>query len=185
MYLGSSDGQILWYTMERSANPGDVSHILFQPESCPLTFRSTCFMQPITYTHRNTQTIFPQRSISQLSLLPRVQKLAVVAEGTLHFFSLPFLETLTNPAIQAVRGVVSLALDDEEIGYRAEEEEGDVGSMSLCILKREVIWRGAIRNRLSHSTVSLVELGTMRPGSERMCLSRIFHSHSNTPRKRL
>lgn len=67
-------------------------------------------------------------------LLPKVSRALVLSEGTLHPLSLPGLEPLPSNSIAAVRGVVSVALNDDELDLA---DKDGVTDMTVVLVKRK------------------------------------------------
>ena len=80
---------------------------------------------------RHTHTLFPKRPVNKIVILPKVSKLFILSEGTLHTLALPNLETLPSTVVQPLRGVVTVVLDDEELEWGGSEE------MTVVVVKRK------------------------------------------------
>jgi len=69
-------------------------------------------------------------------LLPKVGKCFILTEGTLHPFTLPSLDPILNSQFAPIRGVVSVALNDDELDLGAGDSEG-MTDMTVVVLKRK------------------------------------------------
>ncbi len=133
IYVGTSDGSLLWYVIEPV--PG-LQQVSFGPSWTRTSLTPAPRLpQPLAYHLRARQTVYPRGPISRILLLPPIGKLLVLADSTLHFFQLPSLEPVPPGVISPVRGVVAVALDDQEMGMHAEGER----EMSLVVVKRRTV----------------------------------------------
>lgn len=88
-------------------------------------------------------------------LLPKVSRALVLSEGTLHPLSLPGLEPLPSNSIGAVRGVVSVALNDDELDLAGKEGEG-VTDMTVVLVKRKGLGIYRLGQRMTMVKVGFV-----------------------------
>lgn len=93
------------------------------------------------YTLQKRHHLVSGQPVSKLYLLPRAGKIGVLGDdGVLVFLSLPALEPVPlNP----IKGVLFVALDDQEVGWRPSEDAAGGGhkveDMALCVVKRNTI----------------------------------------------
>ncbi len=82
----------------------------------------------------------------------------VLSEGTLHPLSLPGLEPLPSNSIAAIRGVVSVALNDDELDLAGKED--GVTDMTVVLVKRKGLGIYRLGQRMTmvkvsyHATIS-------------------------------
>ncbi|CED83238.1 Vacuolar assembly/sorting proteins VPS39/VAM6/VPS3 [Phaffia rhodozyma] len=122
LYIGTSDGQVLWYTYSTTETSIDP------------------------YTLRHKHSIFPRRPIDRIYLLPSISKALILSESTLHFVTLPSLEPVLPALIQPIRGVVAVSVDEGHEYYSAD----GVDEVGLCVVKRKVISVLRLGTRLFH-----------------------------------
>lgn len=60
----------------------------------------------------------------------------MLSEGTLHPLSLPGLEALPSNAVAPMRGVISVALNDDELDLGGREGEG-MTDMTVVLVRRK------------------------------------------------
>lgn len=95
---------------------------------------------------RHKHTLFPRRPVSKMYILPKVSKLFVISDGTMHALTLPSLEVVPSTIIPTMRGVVSVILNDDELDYgQGSEEKTD---MTVVIVRRRVLGIYRLGNRL-------------------------------------
>ncbi|KAI5454223.1 hypothetical protein NCC49_004285 [Naganishia albida] len=141
LYIGSSDGQILWYTIDSgsrhvSSNAQGIEH------------------KTGAFNLRNKHTLSPRRPIEKILLAPKVGKAIILSDQTLTFLALPTLETLVTNPIPPLRNISYVTIDDQEIAWKPEEEElaqaqAQVGSVAgvgvkgldigMCVVRRKAI----------------------------------------------
>ncbi|BEJ17778.1 hypothetical protein CspHIS471_0700460 [Cutaneotrichosporon sp. HIS471] len=112
LYVGGSDGVVEWWVYDGSAGPSETRGWKLQRK------------------HK----LFPCRPVNRIVLLPKVSRALVLSEGTLHPLSLPGLEPLPSNSIAAVRGVVSVALNDDELDLADNDGTAD---MTVVLVKRK------------------------------------------------
>ncbi|EJU00543.1 hypothetical protein DACRYDRAFT_80747, partial [Dacryopinax primogenitus] len=120
LYIGCSDGTLLWYTLNESdsaANP---------------------------YILQEKHTLPSRKAVSRIALIPRLSKALVLSDGTLYFFLLPSLEPIPISLINHIRGVLTFALDDADVFAHPE----DVDATGLCVLTRRGVGLWSLRERL-------------------------------------
>lgn len=86
---------------------------------------------------KHKHTLFPRRPVTKIILLPKVSRMFVLSEGTLHPFSLPHLELLPSTIVQPLRGIVSAVLDDEELEWNGPGSEDKGAEMTLVVVRRK------------------------------------------------
>ncbi|KAL7416423.1 hypothetical protein BDY24DRAFT_233923 [Mrakia frigida] len=133
LYMGTSDGQVLWYTFDPVGTSTD----------------------PYTLKHRHT--LFPRKSVDRIFLLPSISKVLVLSESTLHFLTLPSLDPIPTALIQSIRGVITVALDESHHDLYSAEGSGD--EVGICVIKR----RGISVYRLGSRLFSVKEIPLPSP----------------------
>ncbi|OXG40487.1 hypothetical protein C360_00255 [Cryptococcus neoformans Bt15] len=123
LYVGASDGTVEWWVCEGSAYP-----------------------QTNGWVMRHKHTLFPRRPVSKMYILPKVSKLFVISDGTMHALTLPSLEAVPSTIIPTMRGVVSVILNDDELDYGPGSEEKT--DMTIVIVRRRVLGIYRLGNRL-------------------------------------
>jgi hypothetical protein len=102
---------------------------------------------------RHQHTLFPRRPVSKIILLPKVLRIFVLSEGTLHPLALPNLETLPSTVIQPLRGVVSVVLDDEELEWGGPGSEDKNAEMTMVVVRRKGLGIYRLGQRLTAQKV--------------------------------
>ncbi|KAJ9114999.1 hypothetical protein QFC22_005327 [Naganishia vaughanmartiniae] len=132
LYVGSNDGQILWYTLDSSSR-SNVS-------SSDSNSKSSAFVL------RNKHVLSGRKAVDKILLAPKVGKAIILSDSTLSFLTLPTLESLTVNPILPIRNVSHVTLDDQEIAWKAGEEEMVVSGagvkgldIGMCTVKRKAI----------------------------------------------
>jgi hypothetical protein len=77
--------------------------------------------------------------VEKILLLPPIGKLMILSEGTLYFYFLPNLEPVPHNVIQPLRGVVTVALDDQEVALQASEFGNGSIEMSVVVVKKRTV----------------------------------------------
>ncbi|RSH83741.1 hypothetical protein EHS25_005356 [Saitozyma podzolica] len=113
LYIGGSDGVVEWWVCDGGAGSSHGQG----------------------WTLRHKHTLFPRRPVSKIILLPRVSRAFILSDGTLHPLALPNLEVLPSTVIAPLRGVTSVVLDDEELGWDGGEDRG--GEMTVVVVRRK------------------------------------------------
>ncbi|KZT59571.1 hypothetical protein CALCODRAFT_493514 [Calocera cornea HHB12733] len=120
LYIGCSDGTLLWYTLnetDRNADP---------------------------YTLQERHQLPSRKPVSRIALIPRLSKALVLSDGTLYFYLLPSLEPIPIALINHIRGVLTFALDDADVFEHPE----DADATGLCVLTRRGVGLWSLRERL-------------------------------------
>lgn len=135
MYVGGSDGVIEWWIYDGNAGTSEVGSDIRQLQTHSLT------PQNRGWKLQTKHKVFPARPISKIVLLPKVGRCFVLSDGTLHPLSLPNLEPVPSSQIPPIRGVVSVALNDDELDLGLETD--NVTDMTIVVVKRKglVIYR--------------------------------------------
>ncbi|KZO91652.1 hypothetical protein CALVIDRAFT_340783 [Calocera viscosa TUFC12733] len=120
LYIGCSDGTLLWYTLNETDNNADP------------------------YTLQDRYTVPSRKAVSRIALIPRLSKALVLSDGTLYFFLLPSLEPIPIALINHIRGVLTFALDDADVFAHPE----DADATGLCVLTRRGVGLWSLRERL-------------------------------------
>lgn len=124
------------------------------------------------YTLRKRHHLASGQAVSKLYLLPRAGKIGVLGDdGLLVFLSLPSLEPVPlNP----IKGVLFVALDDQEVGWRATEDaEQKIEDMALCVVKRNTIMLYKLGTKLTlYHDIPIPETPTQAVRSgDTLCIS--------------
>ncbi|OCF40481.1 hypothetical protein I317_05719 [Kwoniella heveanensis CBS 569] len=127
MYVGASDGTVEWWVCDGS--PGASA------------------MNGWSMKHRHT--LFPRRPVSRLYVLPKISKLLIVSDGTLHALGLPNLEPLPSSHVPPLRGVLSVILDDEELDWGGPGSEDPNAQMTVVVVRRKGLGVYKLGNRMS------------------------------------
>lgn len=114
LYLGSSDGFIHHYILKDEGSSQE-------PDQMRLV--------------ASKQISAAGKPIERLLILHRIGLAAVVAESTLTFLHLPNLDNVPTRLLPAIRGVLTIVLDDAEMKDGGVDGEGFV---SLCIIKKRM-----------------------------------------------
>lgn len=148
LYIGTSDGQVLWYTYDASGSSSVRRPRLPRAQAARVSLTPLLPSRPRSqepYTLRHRHNIFPRRAITSIHLLPSIAKALILSETTLHFVALPTLEPVPSGLIQSMRGVVAVAVD--------EGPEGVEGEKNVCVIKRKGIGIFRLSSRLFHVKV--------------------------------
>lgn len=94
--------------------------------------------------------LFPARPVSRIVLLPKVARVLVLSDGTLHPLSLPGLEPLPSNVMGSIRGVISVVLNDDELDLGGFDGEG-ASDMTVVVVKH----KGIVVYRLGHRMTAL------------------------------
>ncbi|KZO91651.1 hypothetical protein CALVIDRAFT_340720 [Calocera viscosa TUFC12733] len=120
LYIGCSDGTLLWYTLNETDNNANP------------------------YILQERYTVPSRKAVSRIALIPRLSKALVLSDGTLYFFLLPSLEPIPIALINHIRGVLTFALDDADVFAHPE----DADATGLCVLTRRGVGLWSLRERL-------------------------------------
>ncbi|WVQ83199.1 hypothetical protein IAT38_005338 [Cryptococcus sp. DSM 104549] len=127
LYIGGSDGVIEWWVCDGAGSGGNENG----------------------WALRHRHTLFPRRPVSKMYILPKVSKLLVVSDGTLHSLTLPNLEPVPSSVMPPLRGVVSVVLDDDELEWDGEGSDDKNAEMKIVLVRRKVLGVYRLGNRLS------------------------------------
>ncbi|WVN88218.1 uncharacterized protein L203_103419 [Cryptococcus depauperatus CBS 7841] len=87
--------------------------------------------------HAARHTLFPKRPVSKMYILPRVSKMLVISDGTLHALHLPNLEPVHSSTFPLMRNVVSVILNDDELDWNPGTEEKT--DTTVVLVRRKVL----------------------------------------------
>ncbi|WVQ99304.1 hypothetical protein IAU59_006436 [Kwoniella sp. CBS 9459] len=127
MYIGASDGTVEWWVCDGS--PGASA------------------MNGWSMKHRHT--LFPRRPVSRLYILPKISKILIISDGTLHALSLSNLEPIPSSHVPPLRGVLSVILDDEELDWGGPGSEDLNAQMTVVVVRRKGLGVYKLGNRMS------------------------------------
>ncbi len=105
--------------------------------------------QALSYVLRARQPLSPRRPANKILILPPIGKLLVLSEGVLQFFYLPNLDPVPNNVITPIRGVVTVALDDQEVALQIVDTSGTGMEMSVCVVKKKTVALYRLGTRMS------------------------------------
>ncbi|KAF8591308.1 hypothetical protein K439DRAFT_1402474 [Ramaria rubella] len=114
IYVGCSDGALLRYAFVDSLDSEAESYQLL--------------------THQALSSGHP---IEQIVLAPSIEKVLVLCNHLIHFFTLPNLEPVED--IKPIRNVVTFALDDAQQRKSSERRSHQPESVNVCVIKRSSI----------------------------------------------
>ncbi|KAK0531510.1 hypothetical protein OC835_003641 [Tilletia horrida] len=120
LYIGTSDGQLLWYTLTTNDGPSSSSSA-----SQHYRLNSTVTVSALS------------KPVEKLILLPAISVAVVLCESLISFYELPSLQPIPPTTLPHIKAVATVVLDDAEL-----IESGGVdtdGLVSLCIIKRKHI----------------------------------------------
>ncbi|TXT15581.1 hypothetical protein VHUM_00084 [Vanrija humicola] len=112
LYVGGSDGAVEWWVYDGTAGTSENRG----------------------WKLRHKHKLFPARPVNKIVLLPKVSRALVLSEGTLHPLSLPSLEPIPSTVIPAIRGVVTVSLNDDELDLGDGESITD---MTVVVVRRK------------------------------------------------
>ncbi|KAK8864291.1 hypothetical protein IAR55_001537 [Kwoniella newhampshirensis] len=127
MYVGGSDGVIEWWVCDGQASAGQNNGWIL----------------------RNQHTLFPRRPVSKMYILPKIAKILIISDGTLHALALPNLEPISSSLVPPLRGVVSMALDDDELEWSGPGTEDKTAEMTVVIVRRKGLGVYRLGNRMN------------------------------------
>ncbi|WVR07166.1 hypothetical protein IAU60_004207 [Kwoniella sp. DSM 27419] len=137
MYIGSSDGTVEWWICDGSSSSATTNG----------------------WSMKHRHTLFPRRAVSKMYVLPKVSKILVISDGTLHALALPNLEPLPSSHVPPLRGVVSVMLDDEELEWGGPGAEDPTAQMTVVVVRR----KGMGVYKLGHRMNSVKEIPLPAP----------------------
>ncbi|KAI8342937.1 CNH domain-containing protein [Chlamydoabsidia padenii] len=117
LYLGTSDGHILHFTLEEQR--GNTK---------------TCTMPYVSRLENKIFLGYGKKSVERILVIPQVSKAVVLCDSTLSFYSLPFFDPLPVSLIPPIKGVSCFTHDAAEEG-----KIGMDGTIELCVVKRRVL----------------------------------------------
>ncbi|WWC89446.1 uncharacterized protein L201_004370 [Kwoniella dendrophila CBS 6074] len=127
LYIGNSDGTVEWWMCEAaSAGNGMDGWVM-----------------------KNRHTLFPRRPVGKMYILPKIAKILIISDGTLHALSLPNLEPLPSSHVPPLRGVVSVILDDQELEWGGPGSEDLNAQMTVVVVRRKGLGVYKLGNRLN------------------------------------
>lgn len=136
LYVGGSDGAVEWWVYDGAAGTSEVRDAFDSPD-----------FQNRGWKLRHRQKVFPTKAISKIVLLPKVSKALILAEGTLHPLTLPGLEPVPSTSMPVIRGVVSVALNDDELDLGKEGES--ITDMTVVVVRRKGLAIYRMGNRMT------------------------------------
>ncbi|KAL0078710.1 hypothetical protein F4703DRAFT_1796795 [Phycomyces blakesleeanus] len=116
LYLGTSDGHVLHYTLEAKGRLDQAD---------------------VPYASRLERKInlgFGKKSVERILVLPQVSKAVVLCDSILSFYTLPFFDPIPVSLIPHIKGVSCFSHDAAEEGRIGED-----GTIELCVVKRRVV----------------------------------------------
>ncbi|KAI9031812.1 hypothetical protein CLU79DRAFT_730299 [Phycomyces nitens] len=116
LYLGTSDGHVLHYTLEAKGRLDQVD---------------------VPYASKLKRRInlgFGKKPVERILVLPQVSKAVVLCDSVLSFYTLPFFDSIPVSTIPHIKGVSCFSHDAAEEGRIGED-----GTVELCVVKRRVI----------------------------------------------
>ncbi|KAI7847334.1 hypothetical protein BDC45DRAFT_542029 [Circinella umbellata] len=114
LYLGTSDGQVLHFTLEEHGKAQEVPYA--------------------SQLENKINLGFGRKPVERILILPQVSKAVVLCDSTLSFYSLPFFDPIPVSLIPQIKGVACFSHDVAEEGRIGED-----GTIELCIVKRRVL----------------------------------------------
>ncbi|ORY34108.1 hypothetical protein BCR39DRAFT_518520 [Naematelia encephala] len=127
LYIGRSDGVVEWWVCDGSPTTASQNG----------------------WSLRHKHTLFPRRPVSKIVLLPKVSKLFVLSDGTLHAFLLPTLEPVNSSLIPPLRGITSVILDDDELDWAGPGTEEKNAEMTFVVVRRKGLGIYRLGNRMN------------------------------------
>ncbi|GAA5906255.1 hypothetical protein JCM6882_006088 [Rhodosporidiobolus microsporus] len=150
VWLAASDGRVRLYEVsdeagELNAGPGPAIGMLSPPGSPGSAGRRTPVRPPPALDL--VDEVFPttsKKAADRIALLPQVDKAVILCEGQLTFHSLPLLAPLPASSFPTIKGVMSFALDEDElaagVGHGGEETGGgEKKGMQIVVVKRKTV----------------------------------------------
>nr|XP_018263192.1 uncharacterized protein I303_04685 [Kwoniella dejecticola CBS 10117]OBR85350.1 hypothetical protein I303_04685 [Kwoniella dejecticola CBS 10117] len=128
LYVGNSDGTVEWWICE-AASAGNGFN---------------------GWSMKHRHTLFPRRPVSKMYILPKISKLLIISDGTLHALALPNLEALPSSHVPPLRGVVSVILDDEELEWGGPGSEDPNAQMTIVVVRRKGLGVYKLGNRMNN-----------------------------------
>lgn len=143
LYIGGSDGVVEWWVCDGGAGSSHVSGPVLcctnsnalrrvKDGHCDISTRS--FRVGLSARSYSCPG-FHERSYFRVSTPLHITHVAEPSDGTLHPLALPNLEVLPSTVIAPLRGVTSVVLDDEELGWDGGDEKG--GEMTVVVVRRK------------------------------------------------
>ncbi|WRT66239.1 uncharacterized protein IL334_003192 [Kwoniella shivajii] len=127
LYIGNSDGTVEWWTCEAASAGNGMNGWIMK-------FR---------------HTLFPRRPVSKIYVLPKILKILIISDGTLHTLALPNLEPLPSSHVPPLRGVVSVILNDEELDWGGPGSEDPNYQMTVVVVRRKGLGVYKLGNRMN------------------------------------
>ncbi|WWC70320.1 uncharacterized protein I206_104270 [Kwoniella pini CBS 10737] len=127
LYIGNSDGTVEWWMCEPASAGNGMDG------------------WSMKYRH----TLFPRRPVNKMYILPKISKLLIISDGTLHALALPNLEALPSSHVPPLRGVVSVILDDEELEWGGPGSEDPNAQMTVVVVRRKGLGVYKLGNRMN------------------------------------
>ncbi|GAA5825001.1 hypothetical protein JCM11251_006058 [Rhodosporidiobolus azoricus] len=150
VWVAANDGRVRLYEVsdeagELNASPGPLFGPLSPPGSPPSAGRRTPVKPPSVLDL--VDEVYPttaKKAVDRIALLPQVDKAVILSEGQLTFHSLPLLAALPASSFPTIKGVMSFALDEDELaaGVNDADEEGQgegKKGMHLVVIKRKTV----------------------------------------------
>uniref|UniRef100_A0A0K3C490 BY PROTMAP: gi/472583522/gb/EMS21155.1/ TGF beta receptor associated protein [Rhodosporidium toruloides NP11] gi/647396884/emb/CDR39543.1/ RHTO0S04e06238g1_1 [Rhodosporidium toruloides] n=1 Tax=Rhodotorula toruloides TaxID=5286 RepID=A0A0K3C490_RHOTO len=134
VWAGLSDGRVRLYEVgeevDAPAGAGVASPRVASPTT-PGRRPSVAPKQTQLELLDELQVTTNKKAADRIALLPRLDKAVILSEGVMTFHALPGLAPLNVHNFPAVRGVVTLAVDEEELS-----SSSDSAAMHMCVIKR-------------------------------------------------
>ncbi|OCF74776.1 hypothetical protein I204_05158 [Kwoniella mangroviensis CBS 8886] len=127
MYIGNSDGTVEWWIGEAASAANGMNG----------------------WGMKNRHTLFPRRPVNRMYILPKISKILIISDGTLHALSLPNLKPLPSSHVPPLRGVVSVILDDEELEWGGPGSEDLNAQMTVVVVRRKGLGVYKLGNRMN------------------------------------
>ncbi|BGP33373.1 hypothetical protein JCM10296v2_005173 [Rhodotorula toruloides] len=134
VWAGLSDGRIRLYEVREEVDAPAGAGVASPRRASPTTpgrRPSVAPKQTQLELLDELQVTTNKKAADRIALLPRLDKAVILSEGVMTFHALPGLAPLNVHSFPAVRGVVTLAVDEEELS-----SSSDSTVMHMCVIKR-------------------------------------------------
>ncbi|BGP09381.1 hypothetical protein JCM10049v2_005249 [Rhodotorula toruloides] len=134
VWAGLSDGRIRLYEVGEEVDAAVASGVASPRVASPTTPGRRPPVAPKQTQLElldELQVTTNKKAADRIALLPRLDKAVILSEGVMSFHTLPGLAPLNVHNFPAVRGVVTLAVDEEELS-----NSSDSAVMHTCVIKR-------------------------------------------------
>ncbi|KZT07023.1 uncharacterized protein LAESUDRAFT_812372 [Laetiporus sulphureus 93-53] len=134
IYVGCSDGELLRFALQPGSN-----------------------VTPDSYSLQSRQSVVVGKPIKEIILVPSISRALLLADGQVYIYTLPSLDMVPSSVIRPIRGVVTIAADEEHLRRPAASASSQgVQPVDFCVIKKSSIEMYSLQERLKyHSPMPL------------------------------